>query len=399
MVLLAGVVFSVSSCSRQGAVRASDPADPASVAVVRAKRQDLSRTLVLAGEFRPYQEVDIHAKVAGYVKSINVDYGDRVKQGQLLATLEIPELRQEVERDDAAVKMSEEEVARAEGDLERSKSAHHVTHLAYNRLADVSKTQPGLIAQQELDDAEGRDLVAEAQVTGAKASLAAARQSLAVARVTKQKTETLFAYARIIAPFSGVITKRYADTGAMIQAGTASQSQAMPLVRLSQNDLLRLDIAVPESGVPSIHVGTRVAVRVASIHKSFDGRVVRFADRLDPSTRTMLTEIDVPNSKLEIVPGMYAETSLTMENRRQALTVPVEAISRQGSRASVLCVTGQNKIEERQIVIGLETPERVEILSGLNDNEMVVVGGRSQLRAGQTVAPKLVPTAPVPGNP
>jgi RND family efflux transporter MFP subunit len=345
--------------------------------------------LVLAGEFRPYQEVDVHAKIAGYVKAIFVDYGDRVKAGQMLAILEIPELAQEVERDEAGVKMSQAEIARAEGDLARAESVYHVAHLAYNRLAEVSKTQPGLIAQQELDDAQGRDSVAEAQVASANAGLAGSRQALAAAEANKKKTEVLFKYSRIVAPFSGVITKRYADTGAMIQAGTASESQAMPVVKISQNDPLRLDIPVPESAVPNIHIDAPVKVEVATIHKTFGGKVARFANRLDFSTRTMMAEIDVPNPKLEIVPGMYAEVSVAAESRKSVLTVPIQALNREGSRATVFRVTADNKLELEPVIVGLETSDRVEIESGLNENDLVVVGGRNQLRAGETVTPKL----------
>jgi RND family efflux transporter MFP subunit len=209
---------------------------------------------------------------------------------------------------------------------------------------------------------------------------------------------TLFAYARITAPFTGVITKRYADTGAMIQAGTASQTQAMPLVRLSQNDLLRLVIPVPESAVPKVHLGSAVEVRVPSLGKNFPGIVARFADRVDTETRTMHTEVDVPNPRLELVPGMYSYISIALDRKPNALAVPVQAVIRTNDKVTVYVVGPGNKLEERAVQVGIETADQVEILSGLQPNDLVVVGSRAQLRSGQAIQPKIVESAPAGEN-
>ncbi|MGH9703298.1 MAG: efflux RND transporter periplasmic adaptor subunit, partial [Candidatus Acidiferrales bacterium] len=249
VLLLSGVTL-LASCSSDSAKFHSDAASLPTVAVAKVRRTDLSRSLVLAAEFRPFQEIEVHAKVAGYVKKIYVDVGDRVKAGQLLATLEIPELRDEVNQAEAAMQQSQEEIRKAKSDIRRYQSAYEAAHLAYTRLAGVSQSQPGLVAQQEIDDAQGKDRVAEAEVATAQAALAAAEQQLNVAKANQQRVQSLFAYAQITAPFAGVVTKRYADTGSMIQAGTASETQSEPVVRLSQNDLLRLVIPVPESVVP-----------------------------------------------------------------------------------------------------------------------------------------------------
>lgn len=297
------------ACSRPRAAEA--PAETPPVSVAKIVRGDLGQTLTLAAEFRPFQEIEVHAKVAGYVKAINVDVGDRVAAGQLLAVLEIPELQDEMAQDEAGVKRSAEEVNRAQADFERAQSAHEVAHLGSTRLAAVMKQRPNLVAQQDIDEALGRDRVAEAQIATAKAAVAVAQEQLAVSKANQNKTKTLFAYARITAPFAGIITHRYADTGAMIQAGTSSQTQAMPIVRLSQNALLRLIIQVPESAVAEIHVGQPVDVKVPALNRTFAGKIARFADKLNPDTRTMETEVDVPNPTLTLVPGMYAYASIT----------------------------------------------------------------------------------------
>jgi multidrug efflux pump subunit AcrA (membrane-fusion protein) len=286
------------ACSRSQAATPPAKADRPVVAVARAERTDLSDTLTPAAEFRPFQEIDVHAKVAGYLKTIYVDVGDRVTAGQLLALLEVPELHDEARQDEATVQRSAAEVNRAEADLNRAESAHEVAHLASERLAGVLNARPNLIAQQDIDEAAARDRIAEAQAATAKAALAAAQQQLAASKAMANKTTTLLEYTRIVAPFNGVVTHRYADTGAMIQAGTSSQMQAMPVIRLSATDRLRLTIAVPESAVAHVQTGAPVEVRVGAVKRTFTGRIARFAGKVNPETRTMGTEVDVANPDL-----------------------------------------------------------------------------------------------------
>ncbi len=332
----------------------------------------------------------MHAKVAGYLKSISVDVGDRVAAGQLLAVLEIPELQDDMATDEASVQRSREEVNRAQSDLARAESAHDVAHIGSTRLTTVMKQRPNLVAQQDIDEAQGRDRIAEAQVATAKATVAAAQEQLAVSQANQNKTKTLFAYARITAPFAGVITHRYADTGAMIQAGTSSQSQAMPVVQLSQNSLLRLIIQVPESAVARIRIGAPVEVSVQALNRTFEGKVARFADKLNLDTRTMEAEVDVPNPTLELVPGMYAYALITTEQARGVLIAPVQAIDRKDDKTSVLVVKPDGRLESRTVTLGIEAPDRVEVRTGLTDDDLVVVGNRAQLKPDGVVTPKLM---------
>jgi RND family efflux transporter MFP subunit len=251
-------------------------------------------------------------------------------------------------------------------------------------------SRPNLVAQQDIDEAQGRDRVAEAQVTTARAAVAANPEQVEVARANRNRARTVFAYARITAPFAGVITRRYADVGAMIQAGTASQTQTMPLVRLSDNSLLRLVIQVPESSAARIRVGAPVQVSVQALGRTFPGTVARFANGLKLETRTMDTEVDVPNPKFEIVPGMYASASIAVGVSTGTLTVPVEALERKDDKTEVLAVDGAGRLQWREVRLGLELPTRVEITSGLREGDLVVVGSRAQLKAGSVVAPKVV---------
>jgi RND family efflux transporter MFP subunit len=386
-----------SSCHRGETAERSDthPADVPTVAVAKASPADLSKNVVLTAEFRPFQEVEVMAKVSGYVKEIRVDIGDRVKQGDLLAVLEIPEMKDDLARAKATLDRSGSEVARAKDDVTRAESAHDIAHLSYQRLFDVSKKRPGLVAQQEIDDAHSKDLVAEAQVAAAQSALLAATQQVDVSKAELARVNTMNDYTHVTAPFTGVITKRYADTGSMIQAGTASQTQAMPLVRLSENSLLRLDLPVPESVVPTIHVGQQVDVNVPSLKRTFPGKVARFADKVQLSTRTMDTEVDVPNPSLVLVPGMYAEVNLTLASRPKALSIPLSAVDRGADSDSdhVMAITADNRVEVRKVALGLETANLVEVLSGLREGELVVIGNRASLQANQQVAPKVTTLA------
>jgi len=200
----------------------------------------------------------------------------------------------------------------------------------------------------------------------------------------------LLDYSKITAPFAGVVTQRYANLGTLMQAGTSSSTQVIPLVRLSQDDLFRLVIPVPETYVKYIHIGEPVSVNVASLNRSFPGKVTRFSVDVKEDTRTMHTEVDVPNPGRVLVPGMYAEATLVLEEKANAVAVPLQAIDRNGEATSVDVVTPENKIETRTVRLGMETSTDAEAVNGLSDGEMVVVGDRSGLKPGQTVRPQAV---------
>ena len=386
----------IASCGARGDAIETSPApvQTPTVAVVRATLADLSSSLVLTAEFTPFQEIDVMAKVSGYIRQINVDIGDRVKEGQLLATLEIPEMQDDVTRAAAAIEEANAELSTARDELQRAQSARDIAHLSYSRILDVSKREVGLVPQQEVDEANSRDLVAEAQVSAAKSRINATEQHIHVVQADQARIKTLYEYAVITAPFSGVVTKRYANTGSLIQAGTSSQTQAMPVVRLSENGLLRLGLPVPESVVPLIRLGGRVDVRVSALNRTFPGVVARFADKVDESTRTMKTEVDVPNPSLVLVPGMYAEVDLTTEQRRNVLSVPAEAVNGSGDGASVYTVQPSGALQIVPVHLGIENARLVEIRSGnLKEGDSVVVGSRAGLKAGSIVRPKVITLA------
>jgi RND family efflux transporter MFP subunit len=361
-------------------------------AVAIAKEEPIVDTVTLSGEFRPFQVVDVHAKVAGYIRKIYVDVGDKVKAGQVMAVLEVPELSAQILGAEASVKRSEDAIRRAQSEMVRAKSSHAATHLAYSRLKQASDARPGLIAEQELDDALAKDQESEAQVESEAAALSEANNQLSIAQAERKQLAAMESYTQITAPFDAVVTKRYADTGSLIQSGTASNTQAMPVVQLAEWSKLRLVVPVPESAVSSIHLGTIVKVKVPDLNRAFEGKVARFADALSDETRTMHTEIDVDNKSGALVEGMYAETSVVLQHKDDALAIPTQAIARNGSKATVLIVDAQNRIEEREVTIGEEGNNRVEVTSGLKPDDRVVLGSRSEFRTGDRVQPKPVDT-------
>lgn len=362
------------------------PVPRAAVAVV--KRGEISNNLSIAGEFLPYQEVELHAKVTGYIRTIHVDIGDHVHAGQVLAVLEVPELAAQVEGADAGIRHSQDEIARAEKEVARDEASHAALHAAYKRLKQAAEARPGLVAQQEIDDSQAKDMAAEAQVEAAKSALSAARQQLDVSKAGQMQVTALNDYSHIIAPFDGVVTWRYSDTGALVQAGT-SAGNAQPVVKIAQVNVLRLRIPVPESLAPSVHIGEPADVSVQATGERFTGKVTRYTDALDRSTRSMQVEIDVPNDKLHLAPGMYADVVLQVQKHANTLLIPIQALSQTENGSSVLVVDGDHRVQARDIHIGLQSPNSVEVTAGLNEGDRVIVGNLSSYHSGQLVDPKM----------
>jgi RND family efflux transporter MFP subunit len=385
----------LSGCSNSRIVRASSGEDPeaaATVGVTPVVRRAIQRELTVSSELVPFQEIDVYAKESGYVKKLLVDYGTEVQAGQLMAVLEIPELQMQLQQDAAAIQTATDQVIHAKHEVERLDAQHKVADLQYQRLSGVAKTRPGLVAQQEVDDKQFNDLALEAQVEAGKSALDTAQSQLDMAKAKEQHDRILFDYAEIKAPFAGVITQRFANLGTLLQAGTSSSTQAMPLVRLSQDDLFRLVIPVPESYVKYIHEGDPVKVRVPSLDQVFTGKVARFSVDVNADTRTMHTEVDVPNPSRKLMQGLYAEATLTLERRGDALVVPLEALNKSGSgeQADILLVDGNDGIQQRKITLGMQTATDAEVVAGLNEGDRVVVSDRSGLKAGMHVKPQTV---------
>jgi RND family efflux transporter MFP subunit len=225
-------------------------------------------------------------------------------------------------------------------------------------------------------------------VDAGQAALEAAQSKLSVAKAKMVRDQSLFDYSKITAPFPGVVTERYANLGTLVQAGT--NSQAAPIVKLSEDDLFRLVIPVPESYVRYIHVGDPVDVRVPSLNKTFPGKVARFSVDVKESTRTMHTEVDVKNRDRVLMPGLYADADVSLEHRDDIPAIPLQSVNHEGSKTTVFVVGKNNEIEDRPITLGLQTANDAEVVAGLKEGEEVVVSDRSGVKPGDIVRPQVV---------
>jgi RND family efflux transporter MFP subunit len=389
--LLATALFVGCSGKEANVSEASGGAPAAvSVGVATVTRRPIVRQLTVSSELVPFQEIDLYAKEAGYIKELLVDYGTRVQNGQLLAVLEIPELQMQLDQDAAAIKNQQDVVQQNQHQIERVEALVKDYQLQFTRLKTVSDSKPGLVAQQEVDDSEGKYMAADAQLEAAKSALQSARSELAGAQAKEQRDRVLFDYSKIYAPFSGVITQRYANYGTLVQAGTSSSTNVLPIAKLSEDDKFRLVIPVPESYVKFIHIADAVDVHVPSLDRHFPGRVGRFSTDVAQDTRTMHTEVDVLNPNRVLMPGLYADATITLERKNDALSVPLQAINHDTNGDTVFVVTPNNTIAIRAIQIGLQNADAAEVKSGLNEGDRVVVSDRASLKDGAAVQPHAV---------
>ncbi|HZZ39352.1 MAG TPA: efflux RND transporter periplasmic adaptor subunit [Acidobacteriaceae bacterium] len=360
---------------------------PPAAEVAEAQRGNIAQVLTLAGQFQPYQVVDVHPKVSGFIRHIYVDIGDRVHQGETLAVLEVPELKAQLAGSVSEVAKSSDEIVRAQHEVKRAESTHSALKADYQRLLDTSNAQPGLVAQQELDDAQAKDLASAADVDAAKAALSAAQNGLQVSRADNQRVSAMEDYTNVVAPLDGVIIWRYADTGALIQAGINSNSQDLPIVKLAQSGTMRLRLPVPETYVRYVHLGDPVRVRVDALGHSFDGKVVRFTRELNFETRTMETEIDVPNRDLAIDSGMYANALLRLNHADNVVTIPVGGLVLHGNQQQVEVLDSGNHVHIRDVDVGIEGNQLAEIRSGLQPGDRIVIAAQGKYAEGEAVTP------------
>jgi RND family efflux transporter MFP subunit len=363
---------------------------------VTPQRRALAQQLDVAGELIPYQQVELHAKVSGYIKHIYVDIGDRVHTGEDLADLEIPELVAQVNAAKAGVQRAEEDVLRAKSAVIRAQADHAALHSEYKRLKQAA-TEPGLIAQQELDDAQAKDSSAEAQIEAAKANLSATQEALRVAKANSEHYSALAAYSHILAPFNGVVSWRYSDTGALVQAGTSSAG-AQPVVKLDETDILRLRLPVPSELAPFVQDGDPAQIRIEDTGQKLTGKVVRTTGSLDLSTRTLQVEIDLKNPGDKLLPGMYADVTMNVQRSGTELTLPVQAVDQSANPPFAYVVNSQGRIEKRELRLGIQSPTQVEVVSGIEAGDHVVATNLASYTPGEQVNAQPADLPAVPGG-
>lgn len=345
-------------------LRGADAPKPVEVKIIHPVRGEIIRTITLPGTIRANQQVTLSAKVGGYLKSLAVDRGDRVKAGQLIGEIEVPELIADALKNRA-------ELVRAEAEAK-------VSDLEAGRLSKAQRQAPDLVLPQAVDNSEGR--------------LAMAKAGVEVARANIERTETLLRYAHIVAPFDGIVTARFVDPGAFIpSAAGGGPAQAAALVTLADFDSVRAQVALPEVEAALAQVGQPVKLTVEGlVGKSFAGKISRMSYALDDTTKTMLIEADLPNPDLVLRPGMYAAVKVGLEKHLDAMTLPVEAIVMEKVNAFAFVIEG-GKAKKTAIRIGFNDGLKVEVVSGLTGSEKVALVGKMVLTDGAAVTATEVP--------
>lgn len=293
------------------------------VSVVHPVRGNLCSQLDVTGDLKPYQEIEVHSLVAGYVREINVDIGDHVKTDAVIATLDVLDIEKQ--------------------------------------LQAIKDAKRGM----------------EPQVPGSGPAGGTGRHEI-------QTT--------IRAPFDGVITKRNADKGSLVQTGIYSSTQSLPLVTLAQDDLLRASFPIPETALGKFFVGEEVPIFIPILKRKTTGKIARFSNQIDTATRTMEVQIDIANPDYSITPGLYAIASFPLEKADNALSLPIQSI-RTPDDPSVLIVSKDGILERRSVKTGIETPWATQIVSGVSEDDLVVLGNSSELEPGMQVVP-----GPIPAN-
>jgi membrane fusion protein, multidrug efflux system len=332
-------------CRPSASEQAPKPAAPVTVQTVLPKRGEIVRSITLPS-FRilALQEATLYAKVSGYLKTLSVDKGDSVKEGQLLAEIEVPEL------------LADQAQYRAESAVARTN---------YERMAEARHKAPDLVVPQTVDDLRGQWEVAQAKL---------------------QRNETLLQYARITAPFSGIITRRFVDPGAFIPAATTgSTPQSAALLTLMDYSRVRVQVFVPEAEVPFIKNGVPVKLSLEELPgRIFPGTVTRFAHALDESTKSMLTEIELPNPSGELRPGAYASVRLEVERKRDAMLLPVAALAAEKAGTFVFTIA-DGKAKKTPVQTGFNDGANAEITEGVKNDQPVILVGKQTLNDGQPV--------------
>jgi RND family efflux transporter MFP subunit len=365
---------------------------PPRVEVVRPRRAAVAERLQTNASLEAFEEADLFAKVSGYLSDVRVDIGDHVKAGQVLAVIDVPEMQQELAEAKAQLESRQSSLESARHLVDHNKANLTLQDVLVKRREQLNDKQ-GFLTIDTLDEAYANADIAKADLAVAEANRALAANQVDVAAATVEKIKTLLAYTRIVAPFDGVVARRLVNRGDLVQeAATATRTtpSAGSLFTVQRIDTIRVFCDVPENDVPHLRIGDPAIVKPSGFDgKPFIGKVTRFSLRLDPETRNMRTEIDLPNPDEHLYPGMYAEVSLEMNQRPDALTVPAAAVGSDGDGAFVYTVT-DNRITRLAVKTGLTDNGRIEVTAGLSEETPVVASTQEAPPLRTAVQPQVV---------
>ncbi len=368
---------------REAALRAEADARQKQVPrvdVIRLTRGSGQTTLVLPGTMQAITEAPILARADGYLKRRLADLGDRVREGQVLAEIDAPELDQQIQQADAAVEQAQAGVEQAQANLAQGIANRDLARITAERLKTLNER--GIAPQQDRDQSQAQLAAQDAGVHAAEKLVAAQRSNLAAARANLGRLRTVDAYRLVKAPFDGVVTQRNVDVGALVSAGNTL------LYRIAQTGTLRTYVNVPQSSVGAVRVGQAATLTLSDFPgRTFAGKVARMAHAFDPSSRTMLVEVDVPNTDGTLIPGSYADVELIGSRTNPPIVVPAAALVFRADGAQLAVVRPDNTIHLQKIRVGRDYGDRLEVLSGVDEGATIVAVPGDAAREGSKIVP------------
>jgi RND family efflux transporter MFP subunit len=347
---------------------------------VKVERSAAKSELVLPGNIQAVTEAPVLARASGYLKQRYVDIGDRVTEGQPLAEIEAPELDQQIRQARSALDQANSAAQQAEAALKQGQTNETLARVTAERWQNLSGK--GVVSRQENDTYQAQWAAQQANVEALGKAIAAARSNAGAAQANLDRLTDLKGYQTVRAPFAGVITLRNVDTGALINEGSTL------LFRVAQAGRLRTYVNVPQSETASVRLGQQATLTVADLPGlKFPGTVTRTSNALDPATRTLLIEIQLVNPDSRLLPGMYAQVDLSVERSQPSLTVKGDTLVVRADGPQVAVVDAGGKVHYARIQLGRDYGDHLEVLSGLEEGQQVVVNPSDAVREGAKVKP------------
>jgi RND family efflux transporter MFP subunit len=360
------------------------------VTVVTAKVASSIGDLVLPGNIQAVTEAPILARASGYVQRRYVDIGDRVTAGQLLADVEAPELDQQVRQAQASLEQSQSDLARAEAALEQGKANEAIAKLTATRWDNLVKR--GAVSKQDNDQYQAQYQAQAANVRALERAVDAAKGNIAAMQADLERLIDMQGYLKVKAPFAGVVTLRNVDVGTLVNTGNTM------LFRIAQTNPLRTFLNVPQSSASDVHVGQMASLATPELpERKFSGAVTRTANALDPSSRTLLVEVQVPNPEGKLLPGMYVEVDLHLPRKDPPLLLPSDTLSVRPEGTMVAALDSSNAVHFQRVVVGRDYGSQIEVLSGLNAGQRVIANPNDAVQEGVKVHPVFVASGDAAG--
>ncbi len=355
------------------------------VVTTHPRRETIDRTVVLPGSFEAFERTKLYSRVAGYLDWIGVDIGDRVRKGQVVARILVPEMEHERDASSARLSSARAMLENNQAELERAQAEYRFKKVTFERVSKVREQDSEVMSEQRVDEARQGFEVASTNLKVVQSQINLAKSKIKELEANLKHLDSLMAYTEIKAPFSGTVAERFVDPGSLIQEGTTS-GNALPIVTIFRADPIRIFLDVPEKEVAYVQVGDPAFVTCDALPgKRFEGHIERFSRALNPATRTMRVQINHPNPQGILLPGMFGRVRLILDSRPDSIVIPVEALRSEGEDL-FLYVVQEGKARRVEVETANNDLVYVEITSGLQGHEEIVVASSGSLSEGLAVS-------------